>query len=385
MSGYLLQQRINFLQSEIDLLKAVDGLTNPLAEDLDANGKNITNAAIIISDEYIQCRNLVLPNQEGGLNLSIQASVIDTKSMLTLCTEGGSNYAAIYDTYYNQPPTASLANILATSSNAGAGAITNLINLTTTGSVSTPYLNLPLTTANPNLLSDFLILKANNNPAFGPSAVSFAYKAGTNPDPTGLSYSCFNDNTVNPSLGTVSVTKNTVVSGDYSQFPYNNITGTSYYWFPIWSWTIPEGISFNNVIATIPSITLSTAGGIGTILPFPRTFYLHASLTNSLSALANDFELGTSQFASIVYPSNVTSYTRVLTNQYLVSQYNKPQRGNKVYLALFWDDGYPLPNPVVPITFSWSEIELASVEFTLSNSRLTSDPEATDGGGGITP
>ena len=361
MSGYLLQQRLNFLQSEIDLLKAVDGLTNPLAEDLDANGKNITNVLAITGDTAdfeTGVRATSFTQYTGGFN---QVSI----------SGGGINCLTVN--------TDNLASN-------GTSPIQIQTGATCQQGVTAKNVNLPLNTTTPNTPSNFLIIKGNSDATIGPTVPCFGYIAGTNPDPTlPLSYSCFNDNTVNPALGTVSVTKNTVVSGDDSQFPYYNITGTSYYWFPIWSWTIPEGISFTNVIATIPSITLSTAGGIGTILPFPRTFYLHASLTNSLSALHNDFELGTSQFASIVYPSNVTSYTRVLTNQYLVSQYNKPQRGNKVYLALFWDEGYPLPNPVVPITFTWSEIELASVEFTLSNSRLTSDPEATSGGGGITP
>ena len=45
MSNFLINIRLNNLQAEIDLLKSVNGLTNPLTpgEDLNANSNNIVN------------------------------------------------------------------------------------------------------------------------------------------------------------------------------------------------------------------------------------------------------------------------------------------------------------------------------------------------------
>lgn len=373
MSNYLITLKLNDLQSQVNTLAAVDGLTNPLVADtpLDANANNIENVGILTAAEV---STQSVESSTGDFSTSLRATSI-------IQYTGGFNQVSISG--------GGVSCLTVNTNNIAAGSsqpIQIQSSATCQQGVTIPNVNLPLNIANPSIPSDFLILKANTNSAIGPTVPCFGYVGGTNPNPTlPLYYSCLNDNTVNPALATVSVTKSITISGEYSQFPYYNITGSSYYWFPIWSWTVPEGISFSNITATISSISLSTAGGIGTILPFSRTFYLQAGLTNSLSALYNDFELGTSQFTNIVYPSNVTSYTRVLTQQYLVSQYNKPQRGNKVYLALMWDEGYPLPNPIVPIIFSWSEITLNSIEFTLSNSRLTSDPESTDGGGGVVP
>lgn len=395
MSNFLVNVRLNNLQTEIDLLKAVDGLTNPLSGPLNADSNNITSvgslgcdsldAATIIATGSIECDNLVLPNQDaGGLTLSIQSSIVDTKSMLTVCTNGGANSGNIYDSYYNPPPTASLANILATSSNAGGGAITNLTNLTTTGSVSTPYLNLPLTTANPNLLSDFLILKANNNPDFGPSAVSFAYKAGTNPDPTGLTFSCFNDDTVNPVLATVLV-RPLRSDASRAEFPYYKIPGDSHYFYPIYSFAVSPTVSFTNISMTIPSIYFETASGLNTNLATARDWYLMPALSNSLSGWVNDIDFEFSHHYKFTWPALTPNYYFQASNLIITTQYTTPQTANCVWLSLYYDSGDDTPAPF-PTIFAWNLIQTAgNSQFELSNNRITRYATVTYGGGGVTP
>jgi hypothetical protein len=53
MSNYLITLKLNYLQSEIDLLKSVNGLTNPLSEDLNGGGHSITDINDILSDGEI--------------------------------------------------------------------------------------------------------------------------------------------------------------------------------------------------------------------------------------------------------------------------------------------------------------------------------------------
>ena len=83
-----------------------------------------------ISDvQVLKTDNVSFTNQQaGGLYLALSANVIDTKSMLTVCTNGGANRGNIYDSYYNPPPSVaanSLSAILANNNSAGGNDITD--------------------------------------------------------------------------------------------------------------------------------------------------------------------------------------------------------------------------------------------------------------------
>ena len=87
-----------------------------------------------ITDVQLQNVDYVALNnqQAGGLYLALSANVIDNKSMLTVCTNGGANRGNIFDSYYNPPPSvaaSTLTAVLANGSSAGNQKITDVEEL----------------------------------------------------------------------------------------------------------------------------------------------------------------------------------------------------------------------------------------------------------------
>lgn len=93
MANYLINLRLNNLQAEIDLLKSVDGLTNPLVPDvpLDANNNNIINvnelSGTAISGVTMTAGAGGFESSTGGLTLNTGDITVSTGKILTTTLE----------------------------------------------------------------------------------------------------------------------------------------------------------------------------------------------------------------------------------------------------------------------------------------------------------
>lgn len=354
------------------------GATVGVAETI---GCSTSGQRYTISDVQINNANLLaLTNQQtGGTNLSISSNIVNNKSMLTVRAVDGSNVGNIYDSYYNQPPSVvatSLAGILATSSDAGGGNITNLSNLTSTGDVTSNTLNvlsksnirsvgLP-TNSGPGVSSNFCILKANGNPAIGPICPSFGFIAGSNPDPSlPAFYSCLNDNVVNPALAIVRVTNTT---SSAINLTFSRCSATSpFYLALIFGYTLPSSSYFNTIELSYNNLTFNST--------FSTTGVVKLNIVPVITNSASEFDANTTNahaFSFQLPQTSPFSWTISNSNNVLLTNYILPVTSPKVYLAAYIDIGDSALPSVSPLPFT--SIILDNAVITLSNSRLTNNP-----------
>ena len=104
MSNFLINIRLNNLQAEIDLLKSVNGLTNPLTpgEDLNANSNNIVNVGSLTGEALTG--NTLFANTSITCDGSITAgSELDTQAVKTNTIQT-----------FNTPALSVLSNVVST-------------------------------------------------------------------------------------------------------------------------------------------------------------------------------------------------------------------------------------------------------------------------------
>ena len=251
MSNYLITLKLNYLQSEIDLLKAVDGLTNPLTGDIDGNGHSITNINDILSDGMFETGSIRATTDIQSLTGTISGPIISGNTI-----EGGDITAS-----------GTVSGTVISGASVHGGHITASNTITATGSVTGANVNATTLVSTQNIL--FQNIPTKKSITLSQSTDPVLYLTNTGDTTRGY----LNDNYYNPPLSTGSINDITLVipSGGLppriKQYPLNsgavsfNVAGQGMF-YGQWGATILEipvaatTYVYNNIILQFNSLTM---------------------------------------------------------------------------------------------------------------------------------
>lgn len=368
MSNYLITLKLNYLQSEIDLLKAVDGLTNPLTGDIDGDGHSITNINDILSDGMLETGSIRATTDIQSLTGTISGPIISGNTI-----EGGDITATgtVSGTIVSGG-TVHGGNITASNTITSTGTVTgnNLIAVTTVSSKNILFQNttgLESTTISQDATPNLYITATNAQGVRGYLTDTY-YNTSTS---SGYVYNV-NFEAVYPVPDQLA--KLYTLSNAYFSFPVGGYSTSFITAATILRIPLTTGLPVANPVQTFNSITFSFQS-----LTMPLTqyngadcnaiFYISAFPNLNTGGLQDTpTVLSGSYFAITSYPStnNITFGPSQWTTTYSDTQNLEALATKSLWITMAIDSGAANP----PLRLDISNFTLTGAEYTLNQNRV---------------
>ena len=338
MSNYLITLKLNYLQSEIDLLKAVDGLTNPLTGDIDGNGHSITNINDILSDGMFETGSIRATTDIQSLTGTISGPIISGDTI-----EGGDITAS-----------GTVSGAIVSGGSVHGGNITASNTITATGSVTGANVNATTLVSTKNIL--FQNIPTKDSITINQSTDPVLYLTNTSSTTPGY----LNDNYYNPPLSTGSINDITLVipSGGLPPRVKQYRLGTG-------------DFSFN--VAGQGFVTCAWGASLLEI-PLPQKTYVYNNILLQFNTLTMQINFGDPPcnalfcISSWFNPSDLQSQPTVIAASYkrlnqgnnfisfgstlLQTSYSDNQFHNNLYLTIATDSNIAFSNDTTILAFA---------------------------------
>ena len=338
MSNYLITLKLNYLQSEIDLLKAVDGLTNPLTGDIDGNGHSITNINDILSDGMFETGSIRATTDIQSVTGTISGPIISGDTI-----EGGDITAS-----------GTVSGAIVSGGSVHGGNITASNTITATGSVTGANVNATTLVSTKNIL--FQNIPTKDSITINQSTDPVLYLTNTSSTTPGY----LNDNYYNPPLSTGSINDITLVipSGGLPPRVKQYRLGTG-------------DFSFN--VAGQGFVTCAWGASLLEI-PLPQKTYVYNNILLQFNTLTMQINFGDPPcnalfcISSWFNPSDLQSQPTVIAASYkrlnqgnnfisfgstlLQTSYSDNQFHNNLYLTIATDSNIAFSNDTTILAFA---------------------------------